>query len=181
MTTYRDRLLPTLANSPPGAAVGAAVGVGVDAAAGAGAPDGSAPGLAAAQAPEPAGAGASAAAHVAEEPELGCESLEQWVTEVLAATYCRRVTGQFRWCAQWWRHAEAIVRLEALWRSWEALRVDPLLGMATWHRDYLDSQLPVLTGPTGPFADCQPDRHFEPEQPELPLMPAPEGWWTTDD
>jgi hypothetical protein len=106
-----------------------------------------------------------------------CASLEQWVTEVFAPTYARRATPTFRWCASWWQHAEAISRLEALWRSWETLRRDPLLGMATWYRDYLDSQLPVLTGPAGPFADCDPTRHFPAEQPALPVIPAPAGWW----
>lgn len=106
-----------------------------------------------------------------------CGSLEQWVEQVFTATYARRATPTFRWCAQWWRHAEAISRLEALWRSWEALRLDPLLGMATWYRDYLDSQLPVLTGPAGPFADCDPTQHFDPAEPCLPHTPAPPGWW----
>lgn len=112
-----------------------------------------------------------------DDAELGCDSLEQWVTEILAPTYPRRITTQFRWCAQWWQHTEAIVRLEALWRSWEALRLDPRLGMATWHRDYLDTQLAVLTGPAGPFADCQPDRHFAPDEPTLRVEPTPPGWW----
>jgi hypothetical protein len=106
-----------------------------------------------------------------------CASLEQWVTQVFAPTYARRATPTFRWCASWWQHAEVISRLEALWRSWETLRRDPLLGMATWYRDYLDSQLPVLTGPAGPFADCDPTRHFSAEQPALPVTPAPADWW----
>ncbi len=95
-------------------------------------------------------------------------SLEEWVADVFAATYARRSTPTFRWCAQWWRHPEAIARLEALWRSWEALRTDPLLGIASWHASHLDQQLPILSDPT---------RHFDPEQPYLPVQPAPAGWW----
>lgn len=106
-----------------------------------------------------------------------CSSVEEWVGQVFAPTYARRMTPTFRWCPQWWRHPEAIVRLEALWRSWEALRLDPLLGMASWLRDHLDSQLPQLTGPAGPFADCDPHRHFPPEDDALPVDPAPPGWW----
>lgn len=113
-----------------------------------------------------------------------CDSLEEWVADVFAATYARRSTPTFRWCAQWWRHPEAIARLEALWRSWEALRTDPLLGIASWYASHLDQQLPILTGAAGPFADCDPTRHFDPEQPYLPVQPAPAGWWpptpTTD-
>ncbi len=108
-----------------------------------------------------------------------CDSLEEWVADVFAATYARRSTPTFRWCAQWWRHPEAIARLEALWRSWEALRTDPLLGIASWHASHLDQQLPILTGAAGPFADCDPTRHFDPEQPYLPVQPAPADWWPT--
>jgi len=104
-------------------------------------------------------------------------SLEAWVADVFATTYARRSTPTFRWCAQWWRHPEAIARLEALWRSWEALRTDPLLGIASWYSGHLDQQLPILTGPAGPFADCDPTRHFDAEQPYLPVQPAPTDWW----
>ena len=104
-------------------------------------------------------------------------TLEDWVVSVFAPTYARRTTPTFRWCCQWWRHPEAISRLEALWRSWEALRLDPLLGMGTWYRDHLDHQLPVLTAAAGPFADCDPTRHFPPETDRLTHTPAPIDWW----
>ncbi len=106
-----------------------------------------------------------------------CTSLEDWVASVFCPTFVRRSTPTFRWCGQWWRHAEAISRLEALWRSWEALRTDPLLGMATWYASHLDAQLPVLTAAAGPFADCDPTRHFPPETDRLAHTPAPVGWW----
>ncbi len=69
---------------------------------------------------------------------------------------------------------EAISRLEALWRTWEALRTDPLLGMGTWYRDHLDHldhQLPILTVAVGPFADCDPTRHFPAR--DRPARPHP--------
>ena len=104
-------------------------------------------------------------------------SLEDWVASVFTPTFVRRSTPTFRWCGQWWRHPEAISRLEALWRTWEVLRLDPLLGMANWYRDHLDHQLPVLTAAAGPFADCDPSRHFPPETDRLAHVPAPTGWW----
>jgi hypothetical protein len=61
--------------------------------------------------------------------------------------------------SQWVEHAEAVLRLEALWRSWETLRLDPNLGMATWLTNFLDPQLAALTAPQGTFAKCSPDRH----------------------
>jgi len=106
-------------------------------------------------------------------------SLEQWVVGYFAPTYARPVNPAVRWCAQWWDHGEAISRLEALWRSWEVGRLDELRGIALWHRDFLDSQLAMLTSTTGPFAQCTPDRHA-PTKP-LPTVPAPEGYWDDDE
>ena len=114
------------------------------------------------------------------EPELFVPcfgSLEEWVASVFAPTFARRATPTFRWCSEWWRHPEAISRLEALWRSWEALRTDPLLGMSTWYSGHLDHQLPILTAAAGPFAECDPTRHFPPETDQLAHTPAPNGWW----
>ena len=112
------------------------------------------------------------------EPFVPCfGSLEDWVAGVFCPTYVRRSTPSFRWCGQWWRHPEAISRLEALWRSWEALRLDPLLGMSTWYSGHLDHQLPILTGAAGPFADCEAAEHFEPEHDRLHHVAAPANWW----
>lgn len=111
--------------------------------------------------------------------ELMFVGVEPWVADILAPTFPRRATSQFRWCAQWWRHPEAVLRLEALWRSWEACRTDPMLGISGWLRDHLDPQLAVLAAPAGPFAECDPSRHFDPAEPALPLQSAPDGWWDT--
>lgn len=86
-------------------------------------------------------------------------SLLEFVVEGFAPVYCRAISPTLRWCPSWWDHAEAITRLEALWRSWETYRLEPRLGIASWLRDYLDPQLHALTSPTGPFAQCTDDRH----------------------
>ncbi len=119
---------------------------------------------------------ASAAPKAEEKVEPAYPDVETWVNEHFAPMYARPLGGEFRWCPRWWEHAEAISRLEALWRSWETLRLDPGLGMATWYRDYLDSQLGTLLGNRGPFAVCSPDRH-ESMKP-LSVEPAPEGYWS---
>ncbi|MEV5540658.1 DUF4913 domain-containing protein [Saccharopolyspora shandongensis] len=31
--------------------------------------------------------------------------------------YCRPL-GDYRWCAQWWKHSEAVSRFHALWHAW---------------------------------------------------------------
>lgn len=102
-------------------------------------------------------------------------AVEPWVRDHFTAMYIRPLGGVYRWCAQWWDHAEAISRLEALWRCWEVARLDPI-GMSAWYRDHLDHHLPILLGATGPFSRCTPERHEPPTQP-LPTTPAPEGWW----
>jgi hypothetical protein len=103
--------------------------------------------------------------------------LEDWVEQYFLPTYRRPVGGEIRWCAQWQDHAEAVTRLEALWRSWEALRLDANLGIATWLTTYLDPNLAVLLGRSGPFAPCTPDRHAgpAPATPQPPADPATEG------
>ena len=80
-------------------------------------------------------------------------------------------------CTQLGEEPSALGRLEALWRAWESLRLDPMLGMGTWYRDHLDHQLPILTSAAGPFADCDPTRHFPPETDRLTHTPAPIDWW----
>ncbi len=49
------------------------------------------------------------------EPELVFGSVEEFVRERIAPVYRREVIeGTSRnWCTQWWKHAEAISRLEA--------------------------------------------------------------------
>ena len=56
--------------------------------------------------------------------------------------YRRALDGTQRtWCPEWWRHAEAPSRLEALWRAWEHLRLDPATGMSVWFRDHADHHM----------------------------------------
>lgn len=95
-------------------------------------------------------------------PEPMYDTLDDWVREYFAPTFTRPIGGEIRWCAQWAEHAEAVTRLEALWRSWESLRLDAALGMTTWLTNYLDPQLSALLSRSGTFAQCQPDRHSAP-------------------
>jgi hypothetical protein len=113
----------------------------------------------------------------APEPVYACA--EDWVTDYFVPMFRRTLGGEYRWCAQWWQHSEAISRFNALWHSWEVLRLQPGTGMGSWYRDYLDHQLPVLLGARGPFYQCSEDSHREPHEPVT--KPAPEGWWDTDE
>jgi hypothetical protein len=87
-------------------------------------------------------------------------TLDEWVGEYFLPTFIRPLGGEYRWCVQWHDHAEAVGRLESLWRAWEVLRLDPGLGMAAWFTQDLDAQLPVLLGRSGPFAQCSLTQHM---------------------
>lgn len=114
-----------------------------------------------------------------ESPDPLYGSVQDWVTAHFLPMYRRPIGGEFRWCPQWWRHAEAITRLTALWQSWEAMRLQPGTGTANWLRDHLDHQLPILLGRSGPFAQCSPDEHIEPRP--AAAEPPPPGWWDAED
>ncbi|WP_380169640.1 DUF4913 domain-containing protein [Jannaschia sp. R86511] len=103
-------------------------------------------------------------------------NVDVFVHEFLAPTYRRSLEGNHRvWCAEWWRHAEAINRLESLWRAWEHLRLDPATGMSIWWRDHADHHMPALLAPDGPFKGCGSDRGHQPRATALPVSSAPPG------
>lgn len=110
-------------------------------------------------------------------PELLYPSLDQWMAGYLAPTWRRNFGNgsHATWCPGWWRHAEAVDRLTALWRAWEHLRLDPATGMAVWWRDFADPAMAVLTDTRGPFANCSPDRGHGLLPGGLPLEEPPPG------
>jgi len=115
-----------------------------------------------------------------EVPEPVYTAVEDWVTGYFLPMFRRTLGGEFRWCAWWWQHGEAISRLSSLWHAWEVLRHQPGTGIGIWYRDHLDHQLPILLGARGPFYQCGETAHREPH--EATAVPAPEDWWdTTDD
>jgi len=80
------------------------------------------------------------------------------------------------WCPKWWDHEEAVLRLEALWDAFEALRREPGTGTAMWIRDYLDPTVAVLTSPeTTPFRGCDARRGAHQVAPALTTAPPPPG------
>lgn len=118
---------------------------------------------------------------VDEEPpaELVYGSTEQWLTDWLVPTYRRYLSpngSQATWCASWWKHAEAVMRLEALWRAWEHLRLDGQTGMSVWWKDHADYHLAILLHPDGPFKGCTFTEHTQ-LLPAFALVEAPEGFF----
>ncbi|HEX2805753.1 MAG TPA: DUF4913 domain-containing protein [Kineosporiaceae bacterium] len=109
--------------------------------------------------PDEAGGGSDARSDDSVVPVYGC--LEEWVTGYFLPTFRRPFGGEVRWCAAWQEHPEAVVRLQGLWSSWEALQVEPKLGIITWLTHYLDPQLIALLGRSGTFGQCTVDRHAD--------------------
>lgn len=100
--------------------------------------------------------------------------LGPWVQDWLLPTFRRMPGGpRGRWCTQWWRHAEAVIRLQALHCSYRELFAAGGAGPGTWLRDHLDPALEHLLANDGPFTTCStdPQRH-DPLDP-LPAAPVP--------
>ncbi|WP_236572095.1 MULTISPECIES: DUF4913 domain-containing protein [unclassified Nocardiopsis] len=112
-----------------------------------------------------------------EQPELYYGSVDEFVREVILPMYQRKVgpRGHRRWASQWWRSAEAVSRLDSLWRSWEHLRQDGATGMSSWWRDHADYHMERLFDPDGPFGASQEAN--KPGDP-LPYEAPPPGLFT---
>lgn len=119
-------------------------------------------------------------AELADPPGLYYVTVEEWVSEWLFPVYRRSVLGHERvWCPEWWKHGEAIARLEALWRAWESLRQDPATGLSVWFRDHADHHMTILLDADGPFKGCD-GRHSDRPLDQLPHDPPPDGMFEAD-
>lgn len=107
-------------------------------------------------------------------PQLVYGNVSEFVDQFLRHAYRRKTSGRLApwWSGEWWKHDEAVMRLEALWRAWEHLRLDPATGMSVWWRDHADHHMRMLMADDGPFhgsSDAIP--YGEP----LTHVPPPEG------
>jgi hypothetical protein len=120
-------------------------------------------------------------AELVDPPGLYYLTVEEWVQEWLFPVYRRSVLGHDRvWCPQWWRHAEAVARLESLWRAWEHLRQDAATGLSVWFRDHADHHMTILLDADGPFKGCD-GRHSDRPLEPLPHDPPPAGMFEPDE
>ncbi len=95
-----------------------------------------------------------------------------FVDEYLVHVYARQTSGAsstVRWCPSWHRHSEAVARLTALWRAFEALRTDPGTGASVWWLEHADPMMRALTAHDGPFKNCHDREHVA--MPALPTVP----------
>ncbi|WP_244975928.1 DUF4913 domain-containing protein [Nocardia huaxiensis] len=107
-------------------------------------------------------------------------SVVEFVENYLSLVYRRDVSEHSRraWCPEWWKHAEGVVRLECLWRSWEHYRLDTRTGLSVWFLDHADPHMRELFDPGGPFKHCSVTKgHSDSLQP-LPLRSPAHGLFT---
>lgn len=114
-----------------------------------------------------------------EGPQLVFGTSERFLHELLLPMYIRIIDSRNgTWCRKWFLHAEALSRVDALWRSWEHLRLDGKTGMSVWWKDHADPHMAVLLNQKGPFHECDLETHKDPEP--LPCDMAPPGWFPVE-
>lgn len=91
-----------------------------------------------------------------EDIELYYPNVDAFLHDFLLPSWRHTYSGT-KWCRDWYKHSEAVSRLDALWRSYEAMRVGDPTGMAVWWRDFADPTMASLTRPEGTFAGCNPE------------------------
>lgn len=113
-----------------------------------------------------------------DDPDLFYDSLDTFVREYLVKVFRRKIDGDGAiWRANWWEYPEAVIRLSALWRSWESMRLDPATGMSDWLRLHADHHMPLLMSPHGPFAGSgnSDEQNTSKAGAPLPYAPLPVG------
>lgn len=101
--------------------------------------------------------------------QLKYNNMAEWLYDYFFVLIRRKIGGVYTWCPMWWKHPEAVSRLDSLWLAWEYLKQEGPLGMSMWWTQHLDAHLPTLMSrDTGPFAACKPDMHRD----DLKPLPA---------
>ncbi|MGV9924740.1 DUF4913 domain-containing protein [Nocardia rhamnosiphila] len=108
------------------------------------------------------------------------KNVVEFVENYLSVVYRRQVSdlSDTVWCPEWWKHTEAIARLDAMWRAWEHLRQDGATGMSVWFLDHADQHMAVLLDPKGPFKYCSVRNGHKDMLVPLPLTAPPDGMFS---
>jgi hypothetical protein len=116
------------------------------------------------------------ARYVEPPPSTVFPDFHTWVGEWLVAVIRRPLKSGAVWCPEWWRHPEAVARLDALWRAWESSRAEGGSGMSYWWTMHFDSHFSVLSDAArGPFAACK-DQVHDGKLEALPCNAPPVDW-----
>lgn len=107
-------------------------------------------------------------------------TLEEFCTDFLFEIYaCNLESTTAKWCPDWWKHAAALYRIEALWRSHEYHRHEGLTGIANWLTSHADPIMRTLMDPDGPFTFCHAikgHQHNGDAVAPLTHTPMPPNW-----
>ncbi|SDN13538.1 protein of unknown function [Lentzea albidocapillata subsp. violacea] len=115
-------------------------------------------------------------------PQPKFVSVEHWVRDYLAPMVTQQASRGTAWCPQWWQHAEGILRLEALWRSWEHLHRDGKTGLSAWLRDHRDPHMTFLFNQdVSPFTNCSVTGGHKDGPAPLLVHEVPAGWTHPDE
>ncbi|QIS13933.1 DUF4913 domain-containing protein [Nocardia arthritidis] len=118
------------------------------------------------------------------QPQPRYPNVVDWVESWFAPAINRRLWGKpgqpgKRWCPRWWAHPEVVLRLNALWRSWEAAvaaGATDANAMSHWWLNHCEPHLRVvLDSEHGPMALCSQEQHVD--RGGLDVEPVPAGWW----
>ncbi|WP_433656053.1 DUF4913 domain-containing protein [Nocardia sp. CA-128927] len=101
----------------------------------------------------------------------------EFVENYLSLVYRRQVTdlSDTVWCPEWFQHAEAVARLDAMWRAWEHFRLDGSTGLSVWFLDHADPHMAKLFDPKGPFKYCSVRNGHKDMLSPLPLKSPQHG------
>ncbi|WP_331766012.1 DUF4913 domain-containing protein [Embleya sp. NBC_00896] len=104
------------------------------------------------------------------------ESTEEFVVLYIASVFQSAPDDAERaWCPEWWRHAQALSRFTALWRSYEAHHADG--SISDWLLYCADPHLRSLRAPdSGPFSRCSATLGHDGTLIEMPVNPPPPGF-----
>ncbi|MQY21716.1 DUF4913 domain-containing protein [Nocardia macrotermitis] len=129
----------------------------------------------------PTGISDTAAEDIASDNVTQFENVVRFVEDFLSSMYRRQVTdlNDTAWCPEWWRHAEAVVRLDALWRAWEDLGRDGTTGPSIWFRNHADPHMTELLDHRGPFGSCSARNGHRDSIGPLPLLSPPADLFAT--
>jgi hypothetical protein len=112
-----------------------------------------------------------------EQPPTSYPNVAAFVEQYLVNVYQRQVTDTTDavWCPEWWKHTEAVARLEVVWRAWEHFRRNDRTGLSTWFLDHADKHMAKLLDPSGPFKYCSVRHGHREMLAPLPLTSPPAG------
>ncbi len=130
--------------------------------------------------PEPDEAGDNSGGHdvlsAADNGAPVLDVLRPWVMANVSDWCERKVAagggGGTRWCSRWDLHPEAITRLWAL-RAQQLIAADEgASALSGYLRDHFDHHVGVLTGASGPFHACTPEKHSPPNAHDRRYLPT---------